>query len=238
MPPFPNRWLAEVLGDPFYTHDLPYYFATGPSFAVKDEQDVWLLSDRFEPSASASQIMAIADEVLDELAGSLSVFLGHFIRPNIGRLYFINADGSRRGHHVLRADGLIARSKARSALSPAEAPTVPKQFLSVAARSPHLRSAVLLWSSELRTWPRLYRVMEEVQQHLEGAPHQFGLCSKAEFELFKRTANSAEAVGLDARHALGLFVPPSQPMSISDATNLVARVLDGTFRRSLEPDAA
>ena len=75
--------------------------------------------------------------------------------------------------------------------------------------------------------------MEEVQQFLGMPPYKAGLCSKDEFKAFERTANSAEAAGLDARHALGQFEPPNDPISIQEAEALVGKVLEKTFQRAI-----
>jgi hypothetical protein len=44
-------------------------------------------------------------------------------------------------------------------------------------------------------------------------------------ELFRRTANSFEAVGLDARHGVEQNQPPSTPMDISEARSLITTLV-------------
>jgi hypothetical protein len=79
--------------------------------------------------------------------------------------------------------------------------------------------------------------MEEIQQFLGEPPYKAGLCTKGEYKLFEHTANTAEVAGLDARHALGKFTPPPDPMPLAVAEALVGTVLQRAFYRAIS-DAA
>ncbi len=182
---------------------------------------------------TAAQVHAEAERILDEMSGALCVFLGHYVRPKIGTVYLQHPDGHRTGHHILKANGPVILPKARAILEDSSGLTVPQQFLQATTKSPHLQTASLIWTDQVRTWPRLYRVMEEVQQHLGMPPYKAGLCSKTEFKTFEHTANSAEVAGLDARHALGKFEPPAAPMTLPQAEAFVGQVLEKAFRLTL-----
>jgi len=227
-------WFVEVVGEAFYVYDLPYFFPNGASFVYKDDGRTWLKSVSFHLEMTAAQVHAEAERILDGMSAALCVSLGHFVRPKIGTVYLQHPEGHRTGHHVLRVDGMVSRSKLRGSLSTTNGQTLPQQFLEVASRCPHLQTASLIWSDQLRTWPRLYRIMEEVQQHLQTSPDKAGLCQKNEYKTFERTANSAEAAGIDARHASGKFEPPPFPMSLNEAEAFVGRVLEQAFRRALQ----
>jgi hypothetical protein len=227
----PAFWFTEVLGDAYDVDDLPHFFPSGTTFAYREEGRTWLKSDRYLLDMTAAQVHAEAERVLDEMSGALCIFLGHYQRPKTGTVYLQHSDGHKTGHHILKVDGAAIRSKARAALEGSSGPTVPQQFVLAAKRSPHLQTASLIWTDQVRTWPRLYRVMEEVQQHFGMPPYSAGLCGKAEYKNFEHTANSAEAAGLDARHALGKFEAPAAPMTLPMAEAFVGRVLERTFRR-------
>jgi len=126
-------WFVEVIGDAFYVDDLSYFFPNGTSFAYKDDERTWLRSERFLLEMTAAQVHAEAERTLDDMSAALCVSLGHFVRPKIGTVYLQHTDGHRTGHLVLRAEGMVSRSKVRAALSGAIGPTVPQQFLEVAS---------------------------------------------------------------------------------------------------------
>lgn len=226
-------WFTEVIGDPFYVDDLPHFFPSGASFAYNEDDRTWLKSNRFLVDMTAAQVHAEAERLLDEMAGALCVFLGHYVRPKVGTVYLLHLDGRKTGHHILKADGAVARTKARAKLDGSTGPTLPQQFVEAALRSAHLQTASLIWTDQVRTWPRLYRVMEEIQQHFGMPPYRAELCGRAEYKIFERTANSAEVAGLDARHALGKFEPPTMPMTLAGAEAFVGKVLERAFRHAI-----
>ncbi len=114
------------------------------------------------------------------------------------------------------------------------------QFLLAGSRvNDHLKMAVSLWGDPLRIWPRLYRVLEEIERYLGKEVHKAGLCSANQRKRFHRSANAAEIAGKDARHAQGKFRPPKNPMNLAEATNFVSGLLqDALDRAASEPELA
>jgi hypothetical protein len=96
--------------------------------------------------------------------------------------------------------------------------------------SPHLEQALSMWTDPMRSWPRLYCVLEEIEQHLGKHVDATGLCPTNQRERFRRTANAAEVSGPDARHATGRFIAPDNPMSLQEATEFVRQMLLGVLR--------
>jgi hypothetical protein len=98
-----------------------------------------------------------------------------------------------------------------------------------------LRTAVVLWASPGHAWWLLYRIVEEIEAHLRERGlgttiENAGYCSDNQRERFKRSANSAEASGLDARHAAGQSDPPKNPMGHEDAKAFVKEMLEKALR--------
>jgi hypothetical protein len=52
-----------------------------------------------------------------------------------------------------------------------------------------------------------------------------GFCSKTQLERFRRSADSGQASGLDARHAAGSVEPPPDPMTIDEGRVFVQSML-------------
>ena len=68
-------------------------------------------------------------------------------------------------------------------------------------------------------------MFEIVQSDVGGKIIKAGWATKAEVERFTHTADSAVAVGDDARHGHEKFQPPKKPMSLADAKDLITRIL-------------
>jgi hypothetical protein len=97
-------------------------------------------------------------------------------------------------------------------------------MLSRAQSNQHLEIALTLWADPARPWPRLYRILEELELHIGKPADKAGLCSANERARFTRTANTAEVSGADSRHALSKYAPPPDPMSLEEATRFVGRI--------------
>jgi hypothetical protein len=69
-------------------------------------------------------------------------------------------------------------------------------------------------------WVNLYKILELIESANIDVVKK-GWISKDNYRLFKHTANSFKAVGLDARHGKDEQEPPLKPMSIITARNLV-----------------
>ena len=64
-----------------------------------------------------------------------------------------------------------------------------------------------------------------------GKPaNEVGLCSGKERKRFNQSANSAQAVGNDARHRLGKVKPPPKPMNFQEAKKFINQLLLETLK--------
>src|SRR5699024_4338714 len=77
-------------------------------------------------------------------------------------------------------------------------------------------------------WVGLYRIYEVIESDIGGldALVSTGWATKARVKLFKHTSNSPGAIGDDARHGKESSQPPSQPMHLHEARNLVESLIN------------
>ena len=228
------RWLAQLQGDSYYLEDLPELFPDGDSFVFVEGDHYFLAGSRLELLPDGRLVNDLANQLIDEFAAVAAIFYGHFERPKVGVIYREADDGSRTGMQYGIVADMVVRSKMRAKLADTPGPTTAQRLLGAAQSSLHLKTALLLWADPLKTWPRLYRIVEEVQQHFGTAVNKAGLCTKDELKRFEHTANSAEAAGADSRHALLRYEAPANPMSLIDATAFVR----GVIRKALEKQHA
>ena len=91
---------------------------------------------------------------------------------------------------------------------------------------------MILWADSNRTWPRLYRILEEVEHAFGGQKlYKIGLLGKVDYDRFRHSANSHEIAGVDSRHGPNRCQPPKHPMTIYDAEKLISNLLGRALSR-------
>jgi hypothetical protein len=231
------RWLVQLEGDQFDLEEFPNWFPDGDVYAVEENGSVYLVGPAFEGLLEASQVYEIALQAVDEFSAIITLLWSSLQRPKVGGVFRENNDG-RRQAFVFLSGSVTGRSKARATLAvdgikeALQRPTRAQILLSGSRMDDHLRVAVSLWGDPLRTWPRLYRVLEEIERYLGQQVQKAGFCSDNQRERFTRSANAAEIAGKDARHARGKFAPPKDAMDLKEATAFIGRLLQATLARA------
>jgi hypothetical protein len=217
--------------------EFPFWFPDGDIYAFEEHDSVYLAGASFEELREASQVHEAALQVVDEFSAVISLLWSNHRRPTVSNVIREMDDGKRNQFSLSYAIGM-SRSKGRATITvQGQAPDDPlpkqgQQLLAGSRSNDHLRAALSLWGDPLRTWPRLYRILEEVERYLGQPVHKALLCTKQERERFKRSANTAEIAGKDARHTMGNGAPPNNPMDLGEAVTLIGRVLREALERA------
>ena len=229
------RWLVQLSGERLDLKEFPHWFPDGAIFSIEENGEFFLVGPAFEMLSSADEVLREAVRALDRFSAVISLLWPSLRRPTATHV-FRETDEGKRDAFVFMSGSISARSKLRavgvsvgSSPLPPE-PTQAQELLRRAVGNPHLEIALSLWADPMRSWPRLYRILEELEQHLEKRVDVAGLCSPAQRERFKRSANTAEVSGADARHAAGKFRAPANPMTLVEARGFVAQMLLGVLR--------
>jgi hypothetical protein len=86
-----------------------------------------------------------------------------------------------------------------------------RAYMKAAERDEHLNFAVRLWADSSRTWPRLYRIVEEIYVSFRDKDKEYpsavllkrGIIDfEDDYRRFAKSANEAEFAGPDSRHAM------------------------------------
>lgn len=225
------RWLVQIHGDRFDVEELPFWFPSGEIFAIEESSTVFLVGSRLEQFADASKVQEAAAKAIEDFYSVIYLIDSGIRRPSIGTVYRENDDGTRHGYAFLSAV-VSGRSKARACLTTASNGkpeenrlTQAQELLAASQHSRHLQVALSLISFSNATWPHYYRCLEEIESSLGAKVSETGLCSAGERSRFTRTANTPEASGADARHGLGKFDPPQNPMSLAEGFSFVRLML-------------
>jgi len=236
-----TRWLVQLEGEHSDLEEFPRWFPDGDIYAIEENNSVYLVGSAFEKFSEAGHVHEAALQAVDELSAVIKLLWSSFRPPKVGHVFREDADGKRNGF-VFLTGSITVRAKARATLTVSGAgqnqktPTQAQTLLSGSRTNVHLRTAMSIWADPLRTWPRLYRVLEEIERYLEKEDvHDAGLCSRHQRERFTRSANDAEISGKDARHALGKpgkSKPPKDPMNLSEATTFIGGLLQAVLRQA------
>lgn len=232
------RWLVKLEGTKFDLEDFPYWFPCGTAFAVSDSEGTYLTGEDFESFRDASAVLQTAEALLDEMYAVVNLLVPNIRRPTIGVVLREDDHGNRTGT-VFGSAHMAVRSKLRASGSTAdEGSSTPKEtqaqaLLRAAQGNRHLRIALSLLALPHVSWPQLYRALEETEAALGQTVCEAGICSANARLRFTRSANSGEVAGADARHRVGKFDPPPNPMTLQDAQTFVRACLDSALRRAL-----
>ena len=99
----------------------------------------------------------------------------------------------------------------------------PIIWMALSKRDAHVKKALRLIENDFETWYGLYKVFEIIRQDA-GNIVKRGWCTEAELRRFTQTANSPDALGLNARHAKTIPAPPD-PMSLSSAASFIRKLM-------------
>ena len=228
-----ERWIVQLKGDRLDLQELPKWFPHGDIFAVEEDGTVFLTGPALNALQDAEAVLNCATQTLNNFAAVIFLLWNGFTKPTIRSVIHEDAAGTRSTFAFISGIASIL-FKASGVLvgGTASATTQAQDLLAAGRKSAKLREALTIWSDPIRSWPRLYRVMEEIEEHFGKPIDKAGLCSDSERVRFTRTANTAEVAGLDSRHASGKFQSPPDPLSLQEAESFLARILLAALRMS------
>jgi hypothetical protein len=232
-----SRWLIKLQGEKLDLEEFPRWFPSGEVYGMEEQGKYYLTGPAFDIAGNPDEVLKTATQALNDYSAVISLLWTAFRKPNIGQVIHED-DAGNKSAYIFVSGIASGRSKMSGVLVDASgtgscpATTQAQDLLGKARASSHLLEALAVWADPVRTWGRLYRVAEEIEQHFGKPPDDLDLCSNAEFVRFRRTANTAESSGIDSRHASGLFKPPENPMSLAEGTAFVGQLLEKALRKA------
>ena len=228
-----SRYLVELTGEIADLEDFPFWLPDGDVYAFAEENCYFLTGPALQVE-SPELVLEVSEQLLDELVGVATLLWPSLRRPTLGAVCLEDETGKRKRYHFASIEeGIRLRDRTDATVngmpSVRSGPTEAQRLLEASRRAKHAQTALLLWSDSHRTWPRLYRILEELEAELGTSVSKAGLCSDNERDRFNQSANSSAVAGKDSRHAAGKFAPPKRPMSLSEAASLIGSLLQGTL---------
>lgn len=143
----------------------------------------------------------------------------------------VAADGSLSPHYANLRANIGGRSRVRASLTTAAeqdtraARTLTERAVALGMQNADVERALRIFGRDDADYRDLYHVLEIAKAAVGSSLYADGTVTKAEVGRFEHTANSVHALGDQARHGHETTQPPSEPTSLSDAQELVARAL-------------
>jgi len=224
------RWLVQLSGDRIDAEEYPKAFPDGDLFAVEEKGVVYLTGPALESFPDASAVQQECERRLQLFTAAILLRWPQLKKPTIGHVIHEDDNGRRDLTVSIGVGRAEMRSKASAVFvsdnggAPPEF-TAEQQLLRKIKGNPNLETAFTLLADGNHSWPRLYRMLEEVEQHLGTQVDKAGVCRQSERTRFTRTANTAEVSGADSRHSQGKFTPPDKPMTPKEGAEFVRGIL-------------
>lgn len=217
-----TKWWAKLQGTEQELELLREHLAESNHRIIRDGSFFYLkladLPDDIEPAILKDQLsrfMAI-------LNGAAKLRFGKFTGVNSYGVVRFNKDGTKTGL------GFLTLSESSGVLTLAPLPDgILDNWVLAGSNDDLVERALALYGTLDHNWRSLYMVLEVIEDDLGGetAVMRTKWVSSAKVKQFKRTANSFRALGQDARHATIKNQPPSSPMPLSDAQELIEDIL-------------
>jgi hypothetical protein len=233
-------WLVQLTG---YKSDLDMLVQslTGSNINIShDGQDYVLTSDQFSQSDEADAVRQKAERIISILNGAMRLTLDATQSIKVRAVYRRNKDGKR--DIFIFAEPAVFRMRLLAptiALTHVDGtveefhPADPiKQWAGIALDDERVANVFRIFANGILDWVNLYRIFEIVASDIGGldAICANGWATKTSMKLFKYTANSPGALGLDSRHGAETTEPPKHSMTISEARALVNTIIHAWLR--------
>src|SRR5436190_166519 len=156
--------MIQLEGERLDLEVMPTCFPNGDIFAVQEDGATFITGPAFDALPNAEAVLNCANQALNEFAAVASLLWNGFRKPTI-RSVFRTEPGGKRNTFVFVSGIASIRFKPNAALSGAaiSVSTQAQELLAAGRKSARLRDALMIWANPVRTWPRLYRVLEEIE---------------------------------------------------------------------------
>jgi hypothetical protein len=232
------RWKVKLEGEKKGLKQLSDSFDETPRIFEEDEE-YYLWSSKFEQLNESGDVKEVGEKIVKMVRhlgdlDSLSVK-----GLNTSHVVEIKEDGSeRRIAHLSASATTVSAASVRISINGEKLPPRAEstyEYTQLALENDKVQELIQLRDNGDR-WANLYRIYEYIQANVEADDSivEQGWWSQSEKDLFKRTANSSEAIGCEARHGDDRVPAPSDPMDHSEAVSLIDGLINDWLKHIKE----
>lgn len=233
-------WAVQLSGDQSDLAALAQSLNGSDVNVSHDGQDYILTSSQFALIDEAEGVHQKAEEIVAVLNGAARLALDTMQAIRVGSVHRRREDGKRELFVFVESATIQLRAfaptiKLTHANGSVEEfhPADPvKYWVRLASENQAVSNVFRILASGTLEWVNLYRIFEIILLDIGRLDliAKNGWATKASMNLFKRTANSPGALGLEARHGADKTQPPAHPMPISEARALINSIIHAWLR--------
>jgi hypothetical protein len=223
----------ELTGHTLDLEDLKHWTADNPISVVKAEKRYDLVMPFGVVGTYHEEVRKRAGTYMVALNGIGAVFGDAYAGVELsGGMYTIDETGQRRDAFLqiqgasmrIRGGRVSLAVNGQSMSDPTRGLAAP--FLAVAEGTTAARDALQIIGRPLPSWSELY-VAYELDEANSGGGEMIkaGWIGEDELNLFRRTVNNYNTLGVHARHAKSEWVAPANPMTHPQAVALIRRLV-------------
>lgn len=219
------RWMVRLSGAQWDLEEFAEIFQLSTVRVVQKDLEFYMEWPGLQAIAAVDDLWRVAKEAVAVLNGAVAlretvdrpVVIDAIaaVDPSGNALWHKHLEGHVRGHSRVRVRGSGG----------VRVPTASEIAADLAATDRKVRVLLALIEGQV-TWGRLYAALDVMEEDIGGetALRSRNWVAGTELRRFAQTANSYEALGADARHALDRYKAPSDPMSLEEALGLLRAV--------------
>lgn len=229
-----SEWLVQLTGEEFELETVTRLFNM-PKLCIKKEgRDYFLHSEDFLTLSNAHDVYKCTQKMLPFINGAVRLHSVGFKQVGIDVIVQLNEDGTRSSQGFLSATIEVRCSVELNTRTSPTQPTSVEEWVALANTDEKAAKALRLLGTREQSWAELYKVYEIVHSDAGNKIFENGWVTRKKIKLFTHTANSAGAIGDDARHAKEDSAPPSNTMLVSEAQTLIRRLVMRWLRSKVE----
>lgn len=226
-----DHWCLKLIGDNFDLDEYPEFFRTGDLRVERQNNDYLLVGPLIDELwANGAPSKSVVKKTLDRLIAVACLQQSAIGPISAGGWICRHADGTQtcylegEAHLRFRAKGRAsAYVNGELVDETIQGKTIAEWCVIAAINNSKLDHAIAYSADKHRTWGSLYAQLEAIEEYL-GCSCSQSFCTANERRRFTQTANSVALLGREARHSNTSFLPPSQPMTLQEATTFLDRV--------------
>ena len=217
-----GEWLITLEGSERDIEFLTRFLAQSPYSVVDGPIGKALTLPGVPHDANSEAVQVAANTLIEIVNGATNLYNDRFDGVSFVKVSRLGDDGKWHGYGYLTVG---PRSTHLTVYREGD-DTLPG-WISTGLLDVDVGRALSLFGSLEPTWNNLYLVFEVIIETVGGQDvlNAKGWVPTSDIRRFKQTANSYRAIGRAARHAKLSFQPPSKPMSLKEAYELVRTVL-------------
>ena len=205
-----RQWSMRLVGKTGHLKVLASIFTEDPARIVFSNEEYYLGGSFLSGCVEAREVVRDGEAKLRLMIGGARIMTGHDeLQADVyGAVCCREENGSRKFTLVAEACSLKIGS---SAILWNHDPGLSPSYLTAAEWNEHLKLAIDLWADDDRTWPRLYRIVEEIYVSFRSGDSDYAsevlfgrglIDSRQHYWRFANSANEARVAGKYSRHAM------------------------------------